>query len=52
MTNTSLAHRLTTLKNGDESVVLDKGEIEQTGKYEELIHKPGIFSDMYYGKLK
>lgn len=52
MTIISIAHRLTTLKNCDEIVVLDKGEIEQTGKYEELIHNPGIFSDMYYGKLK
>ena len=48
----SIAHRLTTLKNCDEIVVLNKGAIEQKGKYEELIETPGIFSDMYYGKLK
>jgi len=32
--------------------VLNKGRIEEEGKYEELIAKNGLFSDMYYGKLK
>lgn len=48
----SIAHRLTTLKNCDQIIVLNRGKIEQTGRYEELIKAPGIFSDMYYGKLK
>ena len=48
----SIAHRLTTLKNCDRIIVLNKGEIEESGKYNELIEKEGIFKDMYYGKLK
>ncbi len=48
----SIAHRLTTLKNCDKIIVLNKGKIEENGKYNELIEKGGIFSDMYYGKLK
>lgn len=48
----SIAHRLTTLKNCDKIIVLNKGKIEEYGKYDELIEKGGIFSDMYYGKLK
>ncbi len=48
----SIAHRLTTLKNCDKIIVLNKGKIEEQGKYDELIEKNGIFSDMYYGKLK
>lgn len=48
----SIAHRLTTLKNCDEVIVLNKGKIEERGKYSELIEKEGIFKDMYYGKLK
>ena len=48
----SIAHRLTTLKNCDEIIVLNKGKIEEKGKYDELIEKNGIFSDMYYGKIK
>lgn len=52
MTILSIAHRLTTLKNCDQIIVLDKGNIEQIGKYDELIQTTGIFSDMYYGRLK
>lgn len=52
MTVISIAHRLTTLKNCDQIIVLDKGEIRQSGKYDELIQEDGIFSDMYYGRLK
>ena len=48
----AIAHRLTTLKNCDRIIVLNKGKIEESGKYDELIEKNGIFSDMYYGKLK
>lgn len=48
----SIAHRLTTLKNCDEILVFDRGEICQRGKYEELIGQEGIFSDMYHGKMK
>ena len=48
----AIAHRLTTLKNCDRIIVLNKGKIEEDGKFDELIEKDGIFSDMYYGKLK
>ena len=52
MTVTTIAHRLTTLKNSDRIVVMGHGEIVQTGKYQELIEKDGIFRQMYEGKLK
>ena len=48
----AIAHRLTTLKNCDRIIVLNKGKIEESGKFDELIKKDGIFSDMYYGRLK
>lgn len=48
----SIAHRLSTLKNCNRIIVLDKGHIVESGKYVELIEKGGMFSDMYYGKLK
>lgn len=47
----AIAHRLTTLKNCDRIIVLNKGQIEEEGKFNELIDKGGMFSDMYYGKL-
>ncbi len=40
----SIAYRLSTLKNCDRIIVLNKGNIEESGKYEELINKNGIFS--------
>ena len=47
----AIAHRLTTLKNCDRIIVLNKGQIEEDGKFDDLIEKNGMFSDMYYGKL-
>lgn len=47
----AIAHRLTTLKNCDRIIVLNKGHIEEEGKFDDLINKGGMFSDMYYGKL-
>ena len=47
----AIAHRLTTLKNCDRIIVLNNGHIEEEGKFDELIDKGGMFSDMYYGKL-
>lgn len=52
MTILSIAHRLTTLKNCDNIIVMDHGQVVQSGKYQELISQEGIFNDMYYGKLK
>lgn len=52
MTVLSIAHRLTTLKNADQIIVMDGGRIVQSGTYGELIEQDGIFSDMYHGKLK
>lgn len=52
MTIISIAHRLTTLKNCDNIIVMDHGQVVQSGKYQELISQEGIFNDMYYGKLK
>ncbi len=47
----AIAHRLTTLKNCDRIIVLNKGHIQEEGKFDELIDKAGMFSDMFYGKL-
>lgn len=52
MTVISIAHRLSTLKNTDEIIVFDKGKITQRGKFDALKDRPGIFQDMYLGKLK
>ncbi|WP_411335787.1 ABC transporter ATP-binding protein [Ruminococcus gauvreauii] len=52
MTIISIAHRLTTLKNCDNIIVVDHGRIIQSGRYDRLLETDGIFSDMHYGRLK
>ena len=39
-----IAHRLKTVRNADQIVVIDKGRIAEQGKHEELIAKGGIYS--------
>ena len=45
----SIAHRLSTLQNCDEIIVMDKGCIVQRGTYRELESAPGLFRDMALG---
>ena len=48
----SIAHRLSTLQNCDEIIVMDKGRIVQQGTYRELEGVPGLFRDMALGIRK
>ncbi len=48
----SIAHRLSTLRNCDEILVMDKGQIVQRGTFDELEASPGIFRDMALGILR
>lgn len=42
-TTFAIAHRLSTLRNADRLVVLDKGQIAEVGTHAELMEKKGIF---------
>lgn len=48
----SIVHRLSTLQNCDEILVMDQGRIVQRGTYRQLEATPGIFRDMARGILK
>ena len=45
-----IAHRLKTVRNADQILVLDAGNIVQQGKHEELNAQPGIYADFIGGK--
>ena len=40
-----IAHKLNTIKNADQIIVLEKGQIVQKGEHDELIKEEGIYSD-------
>ena len=39
-----IAHRLKTVRNADQIVVIDKGRIAEQGKHDELVAKGGIYA--------
>lgn len=46
MTKIVIAHRLSTIAHSDHIYVLDKGEIVQSGIYQELIQAEGLFAQL------
>ena len=42
-----IAHRLSTVKNADKIVVIDKGTIAEVGKHQELLDKNGMYAKLY-----
>lgn len=42
-----IAHRLHTIKEADQIVVIDRGQIVETGKHNELIEANGLYSRMW-----
>lgn len=42
-----IAHRLSTVRNCDEIIVMDKGEIKERGTHEELIKLNGYYKNLY-----
>ena len=47
-----VAHRLSTVKNADQIVVLDKGEVVETGTHEELVSRRGCYYELVRNQLE
>ena len=45
-----IAHRLKTVRNADQIIVVDKGKIVQKGKHEELMQQKGIYKKFIMGR--
>ena len=47
-----VAHRLSTVKNADEILVLTDGEITERGSHEELLRNDGLYAKLYRYQFK
>lgn len=47
-----VAHRLSTVKNADEILVLTDGEISERGSHEELVASGGLYAELYRYQFK
>lgn len=47
-----IAHRLSTVRNADQIIVLDKGEIAEVGNHNELIERKGIYFNLVKNQLE
>ena len=46
-TSIVIAHRLSTVRDADQILVLDKGQIVERGKHDELVARGGLYADLY-----
>lgn len=51
-TSIVIAHRLSTIRKADKIIVMDKGELKETGTHEELLAKEGFYSNLHNMQLE
>ncbi|HEX5503293.1 MAG TPA: ABC transporter ATP-binding protein, partial [Thermomicrobiales bacterium] len=47
-----IAHRLRTVKQADQILVLDEGRIVQRGRHDDLVRQPGLYQEIYHLQLR
>ncbi|MRR09312.1 ATP-binding cassette domain-containing protein, partial [bacterium] len=51
-TTIAIAHRLSTLRKADRLVVMDRGQVVETGQHDELIERQGAYYRLYTAQTK
>lgn len=47
-----IAHRLSTIRNADAIIVMDDGEIVESGTHHDLLEKQGFYADLYNSQFE
>jgi ATP-binding cassette subfamily B protein len=48
----AIAHRLSTLRRADRLVVVERGEIVEVGRHDELLKKGGTYARLHQAQLE
>lgn len=51
ITTVTVAHRLSTVRNADRILVMEHGEIKESGTFPELLEKKGLFYSLYQKQM-